>query len=138
MKRTIETWCRVSGTIRKLIRMTRIIRIVPLYWKLYKKEDARKQSQQVSLCTKVSRKQSRQVQLCTKVPRGRKWRFRGRSRHANNVSNMKSNLMMKSKIDYLKSQEVKNLVAMKKNSLKKNRSVSPVMKPGGFPRRMLL
>ncbi|KAK9286026.1 hypothetical protein L1049_025229 [Liquidambar formosana] len=88
---------------------------------LYKKEDARKQS--------------RQVQLCSKVPPGSKRRFHGGSGAGNNFSNSKSNLMKKSKIDYLNSQEVRNLAAMKKNSLKTNRSASPMMKTGGFPNK---
>ncbi|XP_057954829.1 uncharacterized protein LOC131148888 [Malania oleifera] len=88
---------------------------------LYKKEDARKQS--------------RQVQLCTKVPPSSKRSFWGGNGSGNNFSNMKSNIMKKAKIEYLNSQEVKNIAAMKKNSLHKNYSVSPTMKPVGDSRK---
>ncbi|KAL5564349.1 hypothetical protein UlMin_027513 [Ulmus minor] len=71
--------------------------------KLYKKEDARKQS--------------RQVRICTKVPPSTKKSFWGGSGPGYNVSS-KSKIMKKKKVEYLKSNEVKNIAAMKNNSLK--------------------
>ncbi|XP_062151188.1 uncharacterized protein LOC133859696 [Alnus glutinosa] len=89
---------------------------------LYKKEDARKQS--------------RQVQLCTKVPPSKNKRsFYGGSGHGHNVSNLKSNLMKKSKIDFLNSHEMKNLAAMKKKPLPRNEGTSLIMKPAQFSRK---
>ncbi|KAJ1441396.1 hypothetical protein SESBI_01541 [Sesbania bispinosa] len=85
---------------------------------LYKKEDARKQS--------------RQVRLCTKVPPSSKRRFWGDNGPGYNVSNVKSNIMKKAKIDLLKSQEVKNLAAMKKNSIQRSNSSSSIMKTGSI------
>ncbi|KAF3444944.1 hypothetical protein FNV43_RR14637 [Rhamnella rubrinervis] len=79
----------------------------------YKKEDARKQS--------------RQIQLCTKVPPSGNKRFFGGPSY--NVSNLKSNLMKKAKIEFLKSDEVKNLSAMKKNAVHRNHGASSMMKP---------
>ncbi|XP_024023408.1 uncharacterized protein LOC112092188 [Morus notabilis] len=77
-------------------------------------------------------KQSRQVRLCTKVPPSSKRSFFGGSGPSYNVSNVKSNIMKKAKIDYLKSNEVKNLAAMKKNALRKNHRAPPMMKPDTF------
>ncbi|KAB9055687.1 hypothetical protein FH972_026943 [Carpinus fangiana] len=89
---------------------------------LYKKEDARKQS--------------RQVQLCTKVPPSKNKRsFCGGSGPGHNVTNLKSNLMKKSKIDFLNSHEMKNLAAMKKKPLPRNGGTSLVMKPAQFSRK---
>ncbi|XP_021898463.1 transcription elongation factor B polypeptide 3 [Carica papaya] len=85
---------------------------------LYKKEDARKQS--------------RQIQLCTKVPPGSKRSFFGGSGPGFNISNTKSNLMKKAKIDLLKSQEMKNIAAMKKNAVQKGYSAASAVRPGGF------
>ncbi|XP_022741474.1 uncharacterized protein LOC111293036 isoform X3 [Durio zibethinus] len=56
---------------------------------LYKKEDARKQS--------------RQVQLCTKVPPSTKRSFYAGSGPGYNLSDVKSNIMKKAKIDFMKS-----------------------------------
>ncbi|XP_027341332.1 LOW QUALITY PROTEIN: transcription elongation factor B polypeptide 3 [Abrus precatorius] len=86
--------------------------------KLYEKEDARKQS--------------RQVRLCTKVPPSSKRKFWGDNGPGYNVSNVKSNIMKKAKIEFLKSQEVKNLAAMKKNSIQSRPSSSSIMKSGSI------
>ncbi|XP_024928926.3 elongin-A [Ziziphus jujuba] len=83
---------------------------------LYKKEDARKQSRQVQFCSKVP-------------PSSNKRSFFGGSGPGYNVSNLKSNLMKKSRIEFLKSNEVKNLAAMKRNSLQRNHSASLMKKP---------
>lgn len=92
---------------------------------LYKKEDARKQS--------------RQVQLCTKVPPGSKRSFWGGSGSSNNFSGGKRNLMKKAKMEFLNSHEVKNLSAMKRSTTQKDHRVSPLikpmMKPSTFPRK---
>ncbi|PON96525.1 RNA polymerase II transcription factor subunit [Trema orientale] len=84
---------------------------------LYKKENDRKQSRQVRLCTKVP-------------PSSSKRSFFGGSGPGCNVSNVKSNLMKKAKIEFLKSNEVRNLAAMKKTAVKTNYRASPIMKPG--------
>ncbi|PON69396.1 RNA polymerase II transcription factor subunit [Parasponia andersonii] len=84
---------------------------------LYKKENDRKQSRQVRLCTKVP-------------PSSSKRSFFGGSGPGYNVSNVKSNLMKKAKIEFLKSNEVRNLLAMKKTAVKTNYRTSPIMKPG--------
>ncbi|XP_014522546.1 transcription elongation factor B polypeptide 3 [Vigna radiata var. radiata] len=81
---------------------------------LYKKEDARKQS--------------RQVRPCTKVPPSSKRRFWGDNGPGYNVGNVKSNIMKKAKIEFMKSQEVKNIAAMKKNSIQRSQSSSSVTK----------
>uniref|UniRef100_F6H555 Elongin-A n=1 Tax=Vitis vinifera TaxID=29760 RepID=F6H555_VITVI len=67
---------------------------------LYQKEDARKQSRQVKICTKVP-------------PSSNKRCFYG----GPGTSNLKSNLMKKAKVECLNSPEVKNLAAMKKQAL---------------------
>lgn len=84
---------------------------------LYKKENDRKQSRQVRLCSKVP-------------PSSSKRSFFGGSGPGYNVSNVKSNLMKKAKIEFLKSNEVRNLAAMKKTAVKTNYRTSPIMKPG--------
>ncbi|GAV75556.1 Elongin_A domain-containing protein [Cephalotus follicularis] len=86
---------------------------------LYKKED--------------DRKQSRQVRLCSKVPPSSKRSFFGGSGPGYNVSNVKGNLMKKAKVEFLKSREVKNIAAMRNQTMQRNRSASrpsPMMKPG--------
>ncbi|XP_062105796.1 uncharacterized protein LOC133817324 [Humulus lupulus] len=85
---------------------------------LYKKENARKQS--------------RQVQLCTKVPPSSKRSFFGGSGPGYNVSNVKSNIMKKAKLDFLKCNEVKNIAAMKRNAVQTNHGASPSKKPGAY------
>ncbi|RYR79296.1 hypothetical protein Ahy_A01g004125 isoform E [Arachis hypogaea] len=82
---------------------------------LYKKEDAKKQS--------------RQVQLCTKTPPSSKKRFWGDG-PGYNVSNLKSNIMKKSKIEFLKSHEMKNLAVMKKNTFQRTSSSTSITRTG--------
>ncbi|KZV43148.1 hypothetical protein F511_07963 [Dorcoceras hygrometricum] len=73
-----------------------------------------------------AKKQSRQVQLCTKVPpSSRKRSFEGGS----SICNSKSGLMKKAKLEYLNSHEVKNLAAMKNKAMHRNYSVPSVKKP---------
>ncbi|ONI17612.1 hypothetical protein PRUPE_3G169700 [Prunus persica] len=91
-------------------------KVADLLKSLYQKEDARKQS--------------RQVRICTKVPPSSNKRSFGNGPGYNVTA--KSNLMKKSKIDFLKSHEVRNLAAMKKKSLQKSYSVPPVKRPGEF------
>ncbi|KDP39805.1 hypothetical protein JCGZ_03941 [Jatropha curcas] len=80
-----------------------------------------------------AKKQSRQVRLCTKVPPSSKRSFYGGSGPGCNLSNVKSNIMKKSKIDFLKSREVQNIAAMKKISVQRNNRTSSVIKPSSFP-----
>ncbi|VVB03156.1 unnamed protein product [Arabis nemorensis] len=75
----------------------------------YKKEDARKLS--------------RQTKLCSKAPPSKK-PFWGNSVSGYNLSNVKSNIMKKAKLDLYKSQEVKNLTAIKRNTIQKSFSIS--------------
>lgn len=86
---------------------------------LYKKEDARKQSRQVQLCSKVP-------------PSTNKRSFWGGSGSGGSVSNLKGNLMKKAKIEFLNSQEVKNRTALKNMSLQRSRSASLPVKSSGF------
>ncbi|KAK3042412.1 hypothetical protein RJ639_000136, partial [Escallonia herrerae] len=86
---------------------------------LYKKEDARKQSRQVQLCTKVP-------------PSSGKRSFYGGGGPGSSVGNTKSSLMKKAKVDFLNSQEVKNLTAMKRNAVQKTHSASSLTKPASF------
>ncbi|KAI7754641.1 hypothetical protein M8C21_021509, partial [Ambrosia artemisiifolia] len=85
---------------------------------LYKKEDAKKQS--------------RQVQLCTKVPPSSSYKrsFYG---GPGSSGNTKSGLMKKAKQEFLKSREVQNLSAMKKVTMHNNRSVPSIRKPIHLP-----
>ncbi|EOX92945.1 RNA polymerase II transcription factor SIII [Theobroma cacao] len=85
---------------------------------LYKKEDARKQS--------------RQVQLCTKVPPSSKRSFFAGSGPGYNLSYVKSNIMKKAKIDLMKSQEVKNLAAMKKKAVQTHHRGTTITKSSGL------
>ncbi|XP_052177772.1 uncharacterized protein LOC127791777 [Diospyros lotus] len=83
---------------------------------LYKKENARKQSRQVRICTKVP-------------PSSSKRSFYGGP--GGSIANTKSNIMKKAKLEFLNSTEMKNLAAMKKNTLQKSHSISSIRKPGG-------
>lgn len=86
---------------------------------LYKKENAKRQSRQVRVCTKVP-------------PSSNKRSFYG-SGLGSSFGNTKSPLMKKAKIEFVNSQEVKNLAAMKNNAVQRNHSqVSSIKKPGGF------
>ncbi|KAJ6765072.1 hypothetical protein OIU74_023870 [Salix koriyanagi] len=80
-------------------------------------------------------KQSRQVRICSKVPPSSSKRsFCGGSGPGYNLSNGKSNLMKKAKMDFLKSREVQNIAAMKKNALPGSSRSSSMMKPpSSFP-----
>lgn len=86
---------------------------------LYKKEDAKKQS--------------RQVQLCTKVPPSTNKRgFWGGS--GSSIGNTKSGIMKKAKLEFLNSREVKNLSAMKKTTVHRVSHPPPIIKkPSHFP-----
>ncbi|KAH0933054.1 hypothetical protein HID58_010171 [Brassica napus] len=75
-----------------------------------------------------ARKQSRQTKLCAKTPPMKK-PFWGNSGTSYNLSNVKSNIMKKAKLDVLKSQEVKNLTAIKRNTIQKSFS-SPSKRTG--------
>ncbi|XWS41092.1 hypothetical protein CRYUN_Cryun17cG0050800 [Craigia yunnanensis] len=86
--------------------------------KLYKKEDARKQS--------------RQVQLCTKVPPSSKRSFYAGSGPGNSLSNVKSNIMKKAKMDFMESREVKNLAAMRKKAVQSHHRGTIITKSSGF------
>ncbi|XP_057460274.1 uncharacterized protein LOC130750819 [Actinidia eriantha] len=83
---------------------------------LYKKEDARKQSRQVRLCTKVP-------------PSSNKRSFYGGG-PGGSISNTKSNIMKKAKLQFLNSHEMKNLAAVKKNGLQQSTGLSSIRKPG--------
>ncbi|XP_065852441.1 uncharacterized protein [Euphorbia lathyris] len=85
---------------------------------LYKKEDAKKQS--------------RQIRICTKVPPASKRSFFGGGGPGYNLSNVKSNIMKKAKLDFLKSPEVRNIAAMR--NMQRQNSVSSMTKPPSFPR----
>ncbi|KEH17889.1 RNA polymerase II transcription factor SIII (elongin) subunit A [Medicago truncatula] len=70
--------------------------------KRYKEEDARKQS--------------RQIKTCTKLPPSER-RFCGDNGSGYNLSVKSSNIMKKSKKDFLNSFEVKNITAMKRRGI---------------------
>lgn len=82
----------------------------------YKKEDARKQSRQIQLCKKVP-------------PSSCKRSFYGGGPGIN-LSNTKSNIMKKAKLDFVNSREMKNLAAMKKNSVQKRPGACTIKRPG--------
>ncbi|XP_058782339.1 uncharacterized protein LOC131656725 [Vicia villosa] len=79
-----------------------------------------------------ARKQTRQVKICTKVPPSSKKRFWGDNGPGYNVSNVKSNIMKKSKIEFLKCREVKNIAAMNKSSIQRPASSSSMMRSGSM------
>ncbi|KAI3465881.1 hypothetical protein Pfo_022544 [Paulownia fortunei] len=81
----------------------------------YQEEDARKQSRQVRLCTKVP-PSSRKRSFCGGVA-------------ASNIYNTKSGLMKKAKLEFINSREVKNMAAMKNKVVHRNHSVSSMGKP---------
>jgi len=83
---------------------------------LYKKEDARKQS--------------RQVQITKKVPPSSKKRSFYGGGPGSNISNTKSSLMKKSKLQFLNCHEVKNLAAIKKIGIQKSHGISSASKQG--------
>ncbi|XP_047317503.1 uncharacterized protein LOC124920956 [Impatiens glandulifera] len=75
----------------------------------------------------VERKQKRQVKICTKVPPSSKRSFFGGG-YGPSITNTKSNILKKARIEVLKSQEVKNLTALKKNTVQKHNCL-PARKP---------
>ncbi|KAL3508999.1 hypothetical protein ACH5RR_028400 [Cinchona calisaya] len=79
----------------------------------------------------AAKKQTRQVQLCTKVPPSscKRSYFGG---PYNSISNTKSSIMKKAKLEFLNSREVKNLAAVKNKAVQRNYSVPSMTKPGGF------
>ncbi|KAL3848705.1 hypothetical protein ACJIZ3_010587 [Penstemon smallii] len=86
-----------------------------------------------------AKKQSRQVQLCTKVPSSSAKRSYSGGVVANNIYNTKSGLMKKAKIEFINSREVKNIAAMKNKAVQRSHSVSSPVKrvtssgPSGLP-----
>lgn len=83
-----------------------------------------------------ARKQSRQIQICTKVPPSTKKRsFCGAFGGSSSFSNLKSNLMKKAKIEY--SAEMKNRVAVKRAVVQTQRtnSVCSMMRPPSTHRK---
>ncbi|KAL8131917.1 uncharacterized protein LOC141711788 [Apium graveolens] len=86
---------------------------------LYQKEDAQKRSRQVQLCTKVP-------------PSSHKRNCYGGWGPNTIVGNSKSNLMKKSKVEFLNSPEVKNLTALRRNVVQKNDRPVCTRKPGSF------
>ncbi|KAL3333121.1 hypothetical protein AABB24_033277 [Solanum stoloniferum] len=80
-----------------------------------------------------AKRQSRQVRVCTKVPPSSNKRSFYGSGLGSNFGNTKSPLMKKAKIEFVNSREVKNLAAMKNKSVQRNYSqVSYIKKPGGL------
>lgn len=86
---------------------------------LYQNEDAQKKSRQVKLCTKVP-------------PSSHKRNCYGGWGPGSIVGSSKSSLMKKSKVDFLNSQEVRNLTALRKNVVQKNDRPVCIRKPGSF------
>ncbi|GAB2263060.1 hypothetical protein Droror1_Dr00004057 [Drosera rotundifolia] len=79
-----------------------------------------------------AKKQSRQIKICSKAPPSFKRRgFSGGFGSSYNVSNVKSNIMKKVKVDFLNSTEVRNRAAMKKVSVQRKPSSSST--PRGLP-----
>ncbi|XP_059284139.1 uncharacterized protein LOC132037622 isoform X2 [Lycium ferocissimum] len=85
---------------------------------LYQKEDAKRQSRQVRVCTKVP-------------PSSNKRSFYG-SGPGSSFGNTKSSLMKKAKIEFVNSREVKNLAAMKNKGVQRTHSQVSSIKPGRF------
>lgn len=80
-----------------------------------------------------AKRQSRQVRVCTKVPPSSNKRSFYGSGLGSNFGNTKSPLMKKAKIEFVNSREVKNLAAMKNKTVQRNHSqVSSIKKPGGL------
>lgn len=71
-----------------------------------------------------AQKQSRQIRICEKVPPSSNKRSWGNG-PGYGISGGKSSLMKKAKLDLLKSQEFKNLAAMKKNAVQRTYSPAP-------------
>lgn len=76
-----------------------------------------------------ARKQSRQIQICSKVPPSSNKRSFGGSGYGLNVANTKNNLLKKAKIELLQSQEMKNIKAWKRNAVQKGPDVPSTKKP---------
>ncbi|CAM8906624.1 hypothetical protein QQ045_010731 [Rhodiola kirilowii] len=81
-----------------------------------------------------AKKQSKQIQICAKAPPSSKRRFFGGSGPGYNFSNTKNNLMKKSKIDLMKSKEMQNRLAVRKNAVQRTYIAPPKMKPASFLR----
>lgn len=80
-----------------------------------------------------AKRQSRQVRVCTKVPPSSNKRSFYSSGLGSNIGNTKSSLMKKAKAEFVNSREVKNLAAMKNKSVQRNHSQVPsVRKPGSL------
>ncbi|XP_047312980.1 uncharacterized protein LOC124916300 [Impatiens glandulifera] len=85
---------------------------------LYKQEDERKQKRQIKICNEVA-------------PSNKRSFFGG---YGPSTTNTKSNILKKAKTQLLKSQEVKNLKALKMNTVHRNNCLPirkpPLMNPG--------
>ncbi|XP_042376239.1 uncharacterized protein LOC121969962 isoform X1 [Zingiber officinale] len=83
-----------------------------------------------------AKKQSRQIKICSKVPPSSKRSFWEGSGPGTNLSNVKGNLMKKAKLEYLNSHEAKVHAQIRKNSLQRNsftsQSIYRSVKPNSF------
>ncbi|XP_039137641.1 uncharacterized protein LOC120275185 [Dioscorea cayenensis subsp. rotundata] len=84
-----------------------------------------------------AKKQSRQIKICAKVPPSSSKRgFFGGGGSGYDVSNVKSNLMKKAKLEYLNSHEAKVHAIIRKNALQTKSMPPPSIprssKPGSF------
>lgn len=75
-----------------------------------------------------ARKQSRQIQICSKVPPASNKRSFGAG-YGSNVTNTKNKLLKKSKIEVLQSQEMKNIKAWRRNAVQKTCDIPSTKKP---------
>ncbi|KAG6536809.1 hypothetical protein ZIOFF_001878 [Zingiber officinale] len=86
-----------------------------------------------------AKKQSRQIKICSKVPPSSKRSFWEGSGPGTNLSNVKGNLMKKAKLEYLNSHEAKVHAQIRKNSLQRNsftsQSIYRSAKPNSFQPR---
>ncbi|XP_063948509.1 uncharacterized protein LOC108217469 [Daucus carota subsp. sativus] len=86
---------------------------------LYQNEDAQKKSRQVKPCTKVP-------------PSSHKRNCYGGWGPGRIVGSSKGSLMKKSRDDFVNSQEVRNLTALRQNAVQKNDRPLCIREPGGF------
>lgn len=71
-----------------------------------------------------ARKQSRQIQICSKVPPSSNKRSFGGTGYGYNVANTKNKILKKAKIEVLQSQEMKNIKAWRRNAVQKSSDIS--------------
>ncbi|WOL15503.1 transcription elongation factor B polypeptide 3 [Canna indica] len=131
-----------ANTVIKRMKQKRVVYKWKLLYEAKMKEREEAQNKiaeklKQSYAESQAKKQSRQIQICSKVPPSSSKRgFWGGNGPSSSLSNVKGNLMKKAKLEYVNSHEAKVHAMMRRNASQRNnmqQSVPRSTKPINFP-----